>query len=95
MQEGFGLKVVKIGENGITRDDILVHDAHSEDNTLQLKLAMMDNEHGFPVALGVIRDVDAPTYDAAVNEQIEEAKAKKKYHNFAELLAPHAIWEVK
>ena len=95
MQEGFGLKVVKIGENGITRNDILVHDAHSEDNTLQLKLAMMDNEHGFPVALGVIRDVDAPTYDAAVNEQIEEVKAKKKYHNFAELLETNDIWEVK
>ena len=28
VQEGFGLKVVKIGENGVTIDDILVHDAH-------------------------------------------------------------------
>ena len=27
MQEGFGLKVVKLGENGITEKDILVHDA--------------------------------------------------------------------
>ncbi|MDL2213751.1 2-oxoacid:ferredoxin oxidoreductase subunit beta, partial [Bacteroides sp. OttesenSCG-928-N06] len=34
MQEGFGLKVVKIGENGITEKDLLVHDAHCEDNTL-------------------------------------------------------------
>ena len=57
MQQGFGLKVVKIGENGVTINDILVHDAHAEDDTLQLKLAMMDNEHGFPVALGGIRDV--------------------------------------
>ena len=63
MQEGFGLKVVKIGENGVTQDDILVHDAHCQDNTLQLKLAMMSNEDGFPIALGVIRDVEAPTYD--------------------------------
>lgn len=37
MQEGFGLKVVKLGENGITEKDILIHDAHCEDNTLQLK----------------------------------------------------------
>ena len=95
MQEGFGLKVVKIGENGITKEDILVHDAHCEDNTLQLKLAMMDNEHGFPIALGVIRDVEAPTYDSAVNEQIEEVKAKKPYHNFMELLETNDIWEVK
>ena len=95
MQEGFGLKVVKIGENGITVDDILVHDAHCEDNTLQLKLAMMDNEHGFPVALGVIRDVEAPTYDEAVNEQIAEVSKQKKYHNFEELLETNDIWEVK
>ena len=95
VQEGFGLKVVKIGENGITEKDILVHDAHCEDNTLQLKLAMMDNEHGFPVALGVIRDVEAPTYETAVAEQIEEVKGKKKYHNFMELLETNDIWEVK
>lgn len=95
MQEGFGLKVVKIGENGVTRGDILVHDAHCEDDTLQLKLAMMDHEHGFPVALGVIRDVEAPTYDEAVNAQIEEVRAQKKYHNFAELLETNDIWEVE
>lgn len=95
VQEGFGLKVVKIGENGVTIDDILVHDAHCEDNTLQLKLAMMDNEHGFPVALGVIRDVEAPTYNDAVNAQIEEVKGQKKYHNFMELLETNDTWEVK
>ena len=95
VQEGFGLKVVKIGENGITEKDILVHDAHCEDNTLQLKLAMMDNEHGYPIALGIIRDVEAPTYDEAVNQQIEDVKAQKKYHNFMELLETNDTWEVK
>ena len=94
-QEGFGLKVIKIGENGATIDDVLIHDAHAEDHTLQMKLALMDNEHGFPIALGVIRDVDAPTYDQAVNAQIEEVKGKKKYHNFMELLETNDIWEVK
>ena len=86
VQEGFGLKVVEIGKDGYTLDDILVHDAHCQDNTLQLKLAMMDNEHGFPVALGVIRDVEAPTYDEAIYAQIEEVKAAKPYHCFEELL---------
>lgn len=95
MQEGFGLKVVKIGENGVTIDDILVHDAHAEDDTLQLKLAMMDNEHGFPVALGVIRDVAAPTYDEALNMQLNEVKEKKNYHTFAELLETNDVWTVE
>lgn len=94
-QEGFGLKVVEIGKDGITMDDILVHDAKCDDNTLQLKLALMGDGDGFPVALGVIRDVDAPTYNDAVEAQIEEVKAQKKYHTFAELLETNDIWEVK
>ena len=94
VQEGFGLKVVEIGKDGYTLEDVLIHDSHNPDNTLQLKLAMMSNENGFPVALGVIRDVQAPTYDEAVNRQIEEVKAMKSYHTFAEMLETNDIWEV-
>ena len=94
MQEGFGLKVVKLGENGITEKDLLVHDAHCQDNTLQLKLALMEGPD-FPIALGVIRDVEAPTYNDAVHEQLEEVSGMKKYHNFQELLMTNDIWEVK
>ena len=95
VQQGFGLKVVEIGKDGYTLDDILVHDAHCDDNTLQLKLALMGDGDGFPIALGVIRDVEAPTYNDAVTAQIEEVKATKKYHNFAELLETNDIWEVR
>ena len=76
MQEGFGLKVVKLGENGITEKDILVHDAHCEDHTLQLKLALMEGPD-FPIALGVIRDVDAPTYDEAVEARLKRFQPRK------------------
>ncbi len=93
-QEGFGLKVVKIGENGVTEKDILVHDAHCEDTTLQLKLALMEGPD-FPIALGVIRDVVAPTYEEAVQQQIQEVSSKARYHNFRELLMTNDVWEVK
>ena len=88
------IKVVKLGENGISEKDLLVHDAHCEDTTLQLKLALMEGPD-FPIALGVIRDVEAPTYDDAVVEQIEDVKSKKKYHSFQELLMTNDTWEVK
>lgn len=94
MQEGFGLKVVKLGENGITEKDLLVHDAHCEDNTLHMKLALMQGPD-FPIALGVIRDVDAPTYNDAVHQQIEEVKAKKPARKLEELLMQGDVWEVK
>ncbi len=94
MQEGFGLKVVKLGENGITEKDLLIHDAHCEDNTLHLKLALMEGPD-FPIALGVIRDVEAPCYDECVHAQIEEVRAKKTDHSLEELLMKGEIWEVK
>ena len=95
VQQGFGLKVVEIGKDGYTLDDVLVHDAHCEDNTLQLKLALMGNGDGFPIALGVIRDVEAPTYNDAVHAQLAEVSSQKKYHNFTELLETNDTWEVK
>lgn len=94
MQEGFGLKVVKLGENGITEKDLLVHDAHLQDYSLHLKLALMEGPD-FPVALGVIRDVDAPTYDDSVYAQIEEVRAKKKDRTLEEMLLAGETWEVK
>ena len=72
----------------------IYHDAHCQDNTLQLKLALMEGPD-FPIALGVIREVEAPTYNDAVTEQIEDIKGKKKYHNFQELLMTNDTWEVK
>jgi 2-oxoglutarate ferredoxin oxidoreductase subunit beta len=48
--DGMGLRVVTIGENGITEDDILVHDAHSESVGIHMMLADMKYPD-FPVAL--------------------------------------------
>lgn len=95
VQQGFGLKVVRIGQDGVKLSDILVHDAHCSDNTLQLKLAMMSVADGFPVALGVIRDVQAPTYEESVWAQIAEQRAAQPYHNFEQLLETNDIWEIR
>ena len=94
MQEGFGLKIVKLGENGVTEKDLLVHDAHCLDGTLHLKLALMEGPD-FPVALGVIRAVSAPVYDEEVEKQIEEVKAKNPARNFHDLMMQQDIWEIK
>ncbi len=91
--DGLKLKAVTIGEDGYTMDDILVHDAHERDNTLHLMLAMMNGD--LPVALGIIRDVDAPTYDESVHQQIAEVKAKKKAHSLRDMLLSGDTWEVK
>ena len=95
--DGLKLKAVTIGQDGYTMDDVLVHDATTSDNTLHFMLAMMGCAPGsdMPVALGVIRSVDAPTYDHDVEHQLEEVSAKKKDHCLMELLLQGETWEVK
>jgi 2-oxoglutarate/2-oxoacid ferredoxin oxidoreductase subunit beta len=91
--DGFNLKVVTIGQNGITAADILVHDATCQDTTLQMKLALMEGPE-LPIAVGVIRDVEEETYDAAVETQIAEVQAKSKVKTFDDLIATCEKWEM-
>ena len=94
MLDGLGLKVVTIGENGVTEDDILVHDAHSENAGIHMMLADMKYPD-FPVALGVIRDVRDVTYDDGVRDQVKDVMQKSPIHSVDDLLHSGSIWEVK
>ncbi len=91
---GLKLRVAEIGKNGITEDDILVHNAHDPDPTLHLALANMRSPD-FPVALGVIRDVDAPTYEERVESQIEEVQKNSKIKCMEDLMNAGNIWIVE
>jgi 2-oxoglutarate/2-oxoacid ferredoxin oxidoreductase subunit beta len=87
------LRVAKIGENGVTADDVLVHDAHEIDPTLHMALINMALPD-FPVAFGVIRSVPAPVYDEEMVKQIEQVKQTRKITCVDELLSSGNTWEV-
>ncbi|MEG1642681.1 MAG: 2-oxoacid:ferredoxin oxidoreductase subunit beta [Bacteroidales bacterium] len=92
--DGFNLKVVKIGENGVTMDDILVHDVTTKDNFMHYRLAMMDG-HDLPMAVGVIRSAEAPVYDVEVSLQIAAVRDKNPKKTLRDLLLSEETWEVK
>ena len=81
------LKIVEIGKDGITKDDILVHDAHNPNPFIHWMLVNMKAPE-FPVALGVIRDVEAHTYDEALDQQIEDVKKMSKIHCMEDCFRP-------
>jgi len=91
--DGFNLKVVTIGENGIKESDILIHDASCEDTTLHMKLALMEGPD-MPIAVGVIRDVEEETYDGAMEAQMIEVQAKSKIKTFDDLIATCEQWDM-
>jgi 2-oxoglutarate ferredoxin oxidoreductase subunit beta len=92
--DGLKLKVVKIGEDGITEKDIIVHDASEPNPGIQYMLANMRYPE-FPVALGVIRSVEGITYDGAMKEQITEIKKTAKIKCMDDLLMHGSTWKVE
>ena len=87
------LKVVTIGENNITENDILIHDATTTDYSLQMKLALMEGPD-MPVALGIIRDVKEETFEDAMEKQIKSVQNSSTIKTFDDLIAQCEQWEI-
>lgn len=94
VRDGFLVKAVTIGQDGYTMDDVLVHDAHTPSNFLHQQLAMMDGKE-LPLAIGVIRDVEAPTYNDGVSEQVERVRAAKGFTCLRDMIMAGETWTVE
>lgn len=87
------LKVVTIGENNITENDILIHDATTTDYSLQMKLALMECPK-MPIALGIIRDIEEETFEEAMEGQIKRVQSSSSIKTFDDLIAQCEQWEI-
>ncbi len=92
--DGFRLKVVTVGEDGYTIDDVLTHDSKEPSTYIHNALAAMKYPD-FPVALGVIRDVDEPTYNREVARQVAEVQEKSKIKCMDDLLNSGETWTIE
>jgi 2-oxoglutarate ferredoxin oxidoreductase subunit beta len=91
--DGLKLRVVKLGENGFKEKDLLVHDAKESNPGIQYMLANMRYPE-YPVALGVIRSVDGPTYEKEIENQINEIRKSSKIRCMDDLLTSGSVWTV-
>ena len=94
VMDGMEIKVVTIGQDGYTLEDILVHDAYTQHGAMHRKLANMDFPE-LPVALGVIRAVKDTCYDEAVSQQLKDVQAKTSITTFEEMVNAGDVWEVE
>jgi 2-oxoglutarate ferredoxin oxidoreductase subunit beta len=92
--DGLKLKVVKLGENGITEKNLLIHDAFEPNPGIQYMLANM-RYPDYPVALGIIRSVSGCTYENDVVEQIKEVQKGAKIKCMDDLLHSGSTWKVE
>jgi 2-oxoglutarate/2-oxoacid ferredoxin oxidoreductase subunit beta len=84
--------VVQLG-GGITEDDLLVHDAYTEDPTLPWMLSRMEPPH-FPVPVGIFRAVNKPTFAELALGQIQQAQMKRGKGDLHKLFMDADTWEV-
>jgi 2-oxoglutarate ferredoxin oxidoreductase subunit beta len=87
------LKIAELNKNGITLNDILVHDAKQPEPYLHMALINMGLPD-MPVALGVIRKVEAPVYEIEMEKLIKKVQQNRKISCVDELLKSGNTWEV-
>ena len=84
-------EVVELG-NGVGEDDLLVHDEASS-LAYMMMLAEM-KPPAFPMPVGVIRRVDAPTVDRGIHDQIEQVTAQRGAGDLHDVIYSGNIWKV-
>ena len=88
---GLKLEVVTIGENGISEEDILIHDAKEQDPTMHQMLIRLE----YPLVTGIIRSFDDVTLEERENDLTEQIKATSKFKKTDDLFYSGETYEVK
>ncbi len=88
---GLKLEVIILGENGLTEENILVHDAKCQDNTLHQMLVKLD----YPLATGIIRSYEDDTFEEREALLTKEVKANSKFSKVDDLFFSGETYEVK
>ncbi len=90
---GMTPEIVDLGGD-IKEDDLLFHDEKAAEPTLAYLLSRMRYPE-FPEPIGVFRAVEKPQYDQRMNQQIQEAIAKKGEGDLAALFDSGDTWTVE
>ncbi|WP_250285601.1 MULTISPECIES: 2-oxoacid:ferredoxin oxidoreductase subunit beta [unclassified Frankia] len=77
-----------------TDEGVLVHDAHAAEPGLAFELSRLTGDSAGVTPIGVFRDVDLPTYDEQLNEQIADARARQGEGDLIQLLGSGDTWTV-
>ncbi|MGC2420433.1 MAG: 2-oxoacid:ferredoxin oxidoreductase subunit beta [Candidatus Acidiferrales bacterium] len=92
---GLELEVVQLG-NGVTENDLLVHDERHPRPAYAFMLAHMEQKPGFPTPIGVLRAwEDVSRYEDLIAGQIAEVQSRRGKGDLEKLLRAGDTWEVR
>jgi len=87
-------EIVMIGDNGVTENDLLVHDIYLKDPSVAFMLARMEQPE-FPQPVGIFRAIERATYEDMMAEQVHTAIAKSGPGSLEKLLNSGETWVVE
>jgi 2-oxoglutarate ferredoxin oxidoreductase subunit beta len=93
MLRGADPVVVTLGEQGIGKKDLVVHDMYREDPNYASMLTEMASPD-FPLPVGIYRAVKKPVYEVELEAQIKSVTALKGRRNLQALLRGSEYWTV-
>src|SRR3984957_8212654 len=99
-QSAMGLRFGRHGQleavqaDGADPDTLLAHDAHRADPSYAFALSRLDAADFRHTPVGVFRQVEQPSYDRLMADQIAAAQARSGPGDLSALLAGHDTWEV-
>jgi 2-oxoglutarate/2-oxoacid ferredoxin oxidoreductase subunit beta len=86
------LEAVEVSAAG--EGSLITHDAHRADPSYAFALSRLDTSDFRHTPIGVFRQVEQPSYDQLMAEQIEAARQRGGPGDLAALLAGNDTWEV-
>jgi len=84
-QKGFGFEIVKTGEGGVAESELVVHDEALSDPAYHDLLCRLGCDSPGPMAMGVLRKIARPTYEAQLSAAMDAAKAKSPNASLGDL----------
>jgi 2-oxoglutarate ferredoxin oxidoreductase subunit beta len=92
MRSDMHLEVVELG-NGRTEADLIVHNEQAPDSYLAYMLSRMEYP-GYPVPIGVFREVQKPTYEDLLVKQIDAAVERMGPGDLEKLINSGDTWVI-
>ena len=86
-------QIVDLDAGEASVGELLIHDVQATSPALAALLAVLEPPD-FPMALGIFRDIERPTYDTLLLSQIDASVAQRGHGDVGKLLNAGTTWEV-
>jgi 2-oxoglutarate ferredoxin oxidoreductase subunit beta len=87
------LRTVDLGAD-YSEKDLVVYNSRREDPAMAFEMATTMTRPGFPLPIGVFRDVDVPSFERLAHDQMRQVREKEGPGSLAAVVSAGDTWEV-